>query len=67
MTEMGGPYPQERGGVPRVLSQMGAPQVPDDTRIVHPVWAPRAPRALSQRTIALAQALDRALNAYQRA
>jgi len=62
--EMGAPYPQERGGAPRVLSCPGQRQVPDDTRIIHPAWTPQAPRTLSPRTIEMARRLDQCLQNY---
>ena len=61
--EMGGPYPQHRGGVRHVYDPHG-PAHPDDTRIVHPIWPARAPVTLSQRTIDAARRLDRCMHNY---
>jgi hypothetical protein len=62
--EMGAPYPQERGGAPRVLSGPHGKSLPDDHRVVHPSWPPPAPVALGPRTVQAARDLDRALNLY---
>lgn len=65
--EMGAPYPLERGGLPRVLSTPVSDRCvfPDDHRIVHPEWPPKADRTLSPRTERLARDLDRMIKNYQ--
>lgn len=67
-SEMGAPYPVERGGAPRILSAPVSDRTlrPDDHRVVHPEWPPQAPRVLSPRTEKLARDLDRMLDNYLR-
>ena len=63
--EMGAPYPTERGGT-RITSSPHSKALPDETRVVHPIWTPRAPTVLSPTVIRQAQDLDRALRLYTR-
>ena len=64
--EMGGPYPLDRDGPPRVLSSPVADRrvFPDDHRVVHPSWPPQAPRVLSPEVEERARKFDQMMRNY---
>ncbi len=65
--EMGSPYPQTRGGTRQPYNPHNPMKHPDDTRIIHPFWPPKAPASLSARTEQAARDFDACIRNYTRA